>query len=87
MGWALFEQSGLMMYPLTLCSVLALGIAIERGFALRHRAIIRSEIVSVIDNIPGPEDIGLALLHIANCKVLLKRRSCCAATVQNKKIS
>lgn len=61
MGWALFEQGGLMMYPLTLCSVLALGIAIERGFALRRRAIIRPEIVSVIDNIQGPKDIGLAL--------------------------
>ena len=38
-----------------------MGIAIERGFALRRRAIIRPEIVSVIDNIQGPEDIGLAL--------------------------
>ena len=61
MGWALFEQGGLVMYPLALCSVLALGIAIERGFALRRRAIIRPEIVNVIDNIQGPEDIGLAL--------------------------
>ena len=61
MGWALFEQGGMMMYPLALCSILALGIAIERGFALRRRTIIRPEIVSVIDNIQGPEDIGLAL--------------------------
>ena len=61
MGWALFEQGGLMMYPLTVCSILALGIAIERGFALRRRRIIRPEIVSVIENIQGPEDIGLAL--------------------------
>ncbi len=65
MGWALFEQGGLTMYPLTVCSVLALGIAIELGFALRHRAVIRPEIASVIDNIQGPEDIGFALLHIA----------------------
>ncbi|MDP6038359.1 MAG: MotA/TolQ/ExbB proton channel family protein [Candidatus Latescibacteria bacterium] len=61
MGWSLFEQGGLMMYPLTICSILALGIAIERGFALRHRRIIRPEIVSVIENIQGSEDIGLAL--------------------------
>jgi biopolymer transport protein ExbB len=61
MGWALFEQGGLMMYPLTVCSILAFGIAIERGFALRRRRIIRPEIVSVIENIQGPEDIGLAL--------------------------
>ena len=61
MGWALFEQGGLMMYPLTACSVLALAIAIERGYALRRSRIIRPEIVSVIDNIQGPEDIGLAM--------------------------
>lgn len=61
MGLDLFSQGGLMMYPLTVCSVLALAIALERGFALRRNKIIRPEIVSVIENIQGPEDIGLAL--------------------------
>lgn len=61
MGWELFAQGGLMMYPLAVCSVLALAIALERGFALRRNKIIRPEIVSVIENIQGPEDIGLAL--------------------------
>jgi biopolymer transport protein ExbB len=61
MGWELFAQGGLMMYPLALCSILALAIALERGFALRRSRIIRPEIVSVIENIQGPEDIGLAL--------------------------
>lgn len=61
MGWELFAQGGLMMYPLAVCSILALAIALERGFALRRSRIIRPEIVSVIENIQGPEDIGLAL--------------------------
>lgn len=61
MGWDLFAQGGLMMYPLMVCSVLALAIALERGVALRRNRIIRPEIVSVIENIQGPEDIGLAL--------------------------
>jgi biopolymer transport protein ExbB len=61
MGWDLFTQGGLMMYPLTVCSILALAIAFERGFSLRRGRIIRPEIVSVIENIQGPEDIGLAL--------------------------
>ena len=61
MGWDLFAQGGLMMYPLTVCSILALAIALERGYALRRSRVIRPEIVSVIDNIQGPEDIGLAL--------------------------
>ncbi len=61
MGWELFEQGGIIMYPLAVCSILALAISLERAFALRRNRIIRPEIVSVIDNIQGPEDIGLAL--------------------------
>ena len=61
MGWDLFEQGGLIMYPLTACSILTLAIALERGFALRRNRVIQPEIVSVIENIEGPEDIGLAL--------------------------
>ena len=61
MAWDLFAQGGLMMYPLILCSILALAIALERGVSLRRKRIIRAEIVSVIENIRGAEDIGLAL--------------------------
>ena len=60
MAWDLFQQGGIIMYPLFVCSVLALGIAIERAFSLRRQRIIRPEIVSVIENISGPEDVGLA---------------------------
>ncbi len=61
MGWELFEQGGLMMYPLSLCSILTLAISLERAFSLRRHRIIRGEIVSVIENIKGPEDVGLAV--------------------------
>ena len=61
MSWELFDQGGLIMYPLTLCSVIALAITIERGFNLRRKRVIRPEVVSVIENIRGPEEIGLAL--------------------------
>ncbi len=61
MGWELFAQGGLMMYPLSLCSILTLAITLERAFSLRRHRIIRGEIVSVIENIKGPEDIGLAV--------------------------
>jgi len=60
MAWDLFQQGGIIMYPLFICSVVALGIAIERAFSLRWPRIIRPEIVSVIENIDGPEDVGLA---------------------------
>lgn len=65
MNWdlytALFNQGGLMMYPIAICSIMALSIAIERGFSLRRSRIIRPEIVSVIENIDGQEDVGLAV--------------------------
>jgi len=61
MSWDLFEQGGTMMYPLAVCSVLAVAIALERGFSLQRKRVIRPEIVSVIQNIHGPEDVGLAL--------------------------
>jgi biopolymer transport protein ExbB len=60
MAWDLFQQGGVVMYPLLLCSVLALAITIERAYSLRRSRIIRPEIVSVIENIAGPADVGLA---------------------------
>jgi len=61
MAWELFQQGGLVMYPLLLCSVLSLGIALERAISLKRNRVIRPEIVSVIENISGPEDIGMAV--------------------------
>ncbi len=61
MGWELFQQGGLIMYPLTVCSVLALAFTLERALSLRRKRIIRPEIVGVIENIQGAEDVGLAL--------------------------
>ena len=48
------------MYPLTLCSIFALAITLERAFNLRRRKVIRPEIIQVIENIKGSEDLGLA---------------------------
>lgn len=53
-------KGGFIIYPLILCSIIGLSIAIEKGFTLRRKRVIIPEIVSVIDNIRGPEDIGLA---------------------------
>ena len=56
----LFQQGGVLMYPLALCSVIALAIIIERGLNLRRTKIIRPEIIQVIENIKGTQDLGLA---------------------------
>ena len=56
----LFQQGGVLMYPLALCSVIALAIIIERSFNLSRKKIIRPEIIQVIENIKGTQDLGLA---------------------------
>ena len=61
MGWEFFGQGGMIMYPIAICSILALAITLERSFSLRRRRVICPEIVSVVGNIQGVEDIGLAL--------------------------
>ena len=55
-----FKAGGILMYPLALCSIVAMAIILERAFNLRRRKIIRPEIIQVIENIKGPEDLGLA---------------------------
>ena len=57
----MFEQGGLMMYPLALCYFITFGITLERGFNLRRKHVIRPEVASVIQNIRVPDEIGLAL--------------------------
>ena len=56
----LFRQGGILMYPLALCSIVAVALIIERSLNLRRSKVIRSEIIQVIENIKGPEDLGLA---------------------------
>ncbi len=55
------RKGGFIIYPLLLCSIVALAIVIEKWIALRRKKVLIPEIVSVIENIKGPGDIGLAL--------------------------
>jgi biopolymer transport protein ExbB len=56
----IFERGGIMMYPLTLASVLALAIIIERFISLRKRKIIIPEIISVVEQFSSFKDMELA---------------------------
>src|ERR1700733_12279800 len=38
--WDLYKKGGPFMYPLTACSVLAIGVIIERFIALRRRVVM-----------------------------------------------
>ncbi len=59
--WQFLVKGGITMIPLALCSILGLAIVIEKSFSLRRKRIIVPEIVNVLENIKGPDDIGLAL--------------------------
>jgi biopolymer transport protein ExbB len=59
--WDFFNKGGITMYPLLLCSVIGLAIAIEKLISLRHKKIIMPEVVSVLENIKSANDIALAV--------------------------
>ena len=67
MGTALHfvRAGGMMMIPLTICSILALAIIIEKAYTLRTRRVIAPEIVGVIENMGGREDV---IASIAVCQ-------------------
>ncbi|MEJ2054362.1 MAG: MotA/TolQ/ExbB proton channel family protein, partial [Calditrichaceae bacterium] len=56
----LFERAGIMMYPLTLASLIALAFIIERALSLRKKKILIPEIISVVNNFSTLKDIDLA---------------------------
>jgi biopolymer transport protein ExbB len=59
--WQFLVKGGITMIPLGLCSILGLAVVIEKSFSLRRRKVIVPEIVNVLENIRGSEDVGLAL--------------------------
>jgi len=54
-------KGGIIMYPLFLCSIAALAVAIEKTISLRRRKVIVPEVVGVLENITAPNDFGLAV--------------------------
>lgn len=59
--WQFLVKGGIIMIPLAICSILGLAVVIEKALSLRRKKVIIPEIVTVLDNIQGPDDIGLAL--------------------------
>ena len=61
--WSLALKGGVVMYPLGLCSLLALGISIERAVSLRRKKIIpEGFLAGVKEKLQGrPDDIAAAV--------------------------
>ena len=44
--WGLIRRGGLVMYPIILCSILALGVFLERSVSLRKKRILDQDFIS-----------------------------------------
>ncbi|MDI6761197.1 MAG: MotA/TolQ/ExbB proton channel family protein [Candidatus Brocadiaceae bacterium] len=58
---------GPVMYPLLICSVVALAVIIERALSLRKRQVIRPELVRLIQDI---RDVGDVPMAFSKCQVI-----------------
>ncbi|MBN2461259.1 MAG: MotA/TolQ/ExbB proton channel family protein [Candidatus Cloacimonetes bacterium] len=59
--WNFILQGGVVMFPLLVCSILALAVIIEKMVTLKKKRVIRPEILEVLADIRKPEDVGLAV--------------------------
>ena len=58
---------GPVMYPLLICSVIALAVIIERAISLRKRQVIKPELVRLIQDI---RDVGDVPMAFSKCQVI-----------------
>ncbi|MBI5117836.1 MotA/TolQ/ExbB proton channel family protein [Candidatus Poribacteria bacterium] len=56
-AWYFLKAGGITMIPLGICSIVAVALIIEKAYVLRTRKVIAPEIVGLIENIDGTEDI------------------------------
>ncbi|UCD58305.1 MAG: MotA/TolQ/ExbB proton channel family protein [Candidatus Hydrogenedentota bacterium] len=61
----LLRAGGMTMIPLTICSILALAIIIEKAYGLRTRKVIDPEIAGLVENMRAGEDVTAS---IAMCR-------------------
>ncbi len=57
----MLDRGGITMYPLGLCSLVALTIIIERAFALRRAAVLEPRLLDLVEEYQGEENASIAL--------------------------
>jgi biopolymer transport protein ExbB len=58
---SIIEKGGIMMYPILFCSIMIVGIGIERAYNLRRKNIIDTEFLKNVRNHWNWEDVHLGL--------------------------
>lgn len=59
--WETLLAGGVMMIPLSLCSIFVIAIIFERWFSLRRIKVIKPETTSIIEKINSDKDVKMAL--------------------------
>lgn len=74
--WKIFnviEKGGVVMYPIIFCSIMALGIGIERAFHLRRNKVIHPEFLEKVKPYWVRQDSGKAITVCRRHDVALSR--------------
>ncbi len=58
---SLFEKGGLVMWPILICSIVAVGISMELGWRLRHKNVINSDYLHYLETLAKKKDFSQAL--------------------------
>jgi biopolymer transport protein ExbB len=59
--WAILVKGGPVMIPLTLFSIVGLGVVIEKFISLRSQKVLQREIINCIESVRSPADIPMAI--------------------------
>ena len=59
--WAILVKGGVIMYPLTLLSILGLGVVIEKIINLRTPKVLQREIINCVESVKSAADIPMAI--------------------------
>lgn len=59
--WAILLKGGVIMIPLTLLSILGVGVVIEKLINLRQSKVLAREVINCIESLRTPQDIPMAI--------------------------
>jgi len=71
--FSIIEKGGVVMYPIIFCSVMALGVGIERAFHLRRNKVIHPEFLEKVKPYWVRQDTGKAITVCRRHDVALSR--------------
>ncbi len=72
-GWILFQRGGVVMYPILFCSILGMGVSLERLFSLRRGRVIRQDFLDDVRHHWSNGNAKEALKVCQGCNISIAR--------------